>query len=82
MEENFTLPANTSAFCLNVGAYNVCMTIPCRYFREKLHVLIPLWGGCTVDTIRKAHKRTLFGIFALVFINQSFSLNYSCCLAA
>lgn len=44
MEENFTLPANTSAFCLNVGAYNVCMTIPCRYFREKLHVLIPLWG--------------------------------------
>lgn len=58
--------------------------MPCRYFREKLEVLIPLCllGGCVVDAIWKAHKRTLFGNFALVLINQSFSLNYSCCSAA
>lgn len=56
MEENFTLPANTLAFCLNVGACNVCMTIPCRYFRGKLQVLIPLWGVVRWILSRKLTK--------------------------
>lgn len=72
------------ALCLNENAYNVCRTVPCRLFREKLQVLIPLCllGCCGVDAICKAHKRTVFGNVALVLINQGFPLDYSCCYAA
>lgn len=58
--------------------------MPRRYFREKLQVLIPLCllEGCAVDALWKAHKRMLFGNFALVLINQSLSLSSSCYWAA
>lgn len=34
------------------------------------------------DVIRKAHKRKQFGNSVLIYINQSSSPNYSCCLGA
>lgn len=60
------------ALCLNEDAYKVCRTIPCRLFREKLQVLIPLCflGVVGVGAIWKAHKRTVLRSVALVLIYQ------------
>lgn len=47
------------ALCLNEDAYNVCRTIPCRLFREKLQALIPLYllGVCGVGAIWKSPQK-------------------------
>lgn len=67
--------------CLSANAYDVFMVMLCRYFGEKRQVwfLLCLLGSCKVDAIQKVHKRTLFGNSALVLVNQSFSLDCSCC---
>ena len=58
MEASF-IACKHLALCLDGDASNVCRTMPCRLFSEKLRVLIPscvlggVWGGCYLEKFTK-----------------------------